>query len=452
MVRPTLMLLLVPSLLVAQSGGAAPIDMAALTRRVVDSVAAIADARYVFPDTGRMVADHLRRRLRDGAFADITEPAQLADRITREMQAVNGDRHLYVNYGAPARDAGPRMVMRRPGAGSAGGGGGAGAGGPAAGDPTLAAARRANFDLNRVERLAGNVGYLSIGMFSTRGSDEAFDVIDAAMAFLGRVDALIIDLRRTPGGEPRMVDYIASYFFEREGMPTLNSYMRAMDRTLERTTVRVNGRPRPALPLYLLVGTGTASGAEDFSFIMKQTGRATLVGGTTAGAGRLTGLFPAGDGFAVSVSGGRTWDPRTGREWERTGIQPDVAAGDHDALTVAHVAALERLASTAAEPARAALDWVRRGVLARAAPYRVSDAALATFAGEYDVRLVRLENGRLWYQRDATRPREELVPVSADTFIMGEAIRVDFLRDGNRVTAMRLSQSGAPASTFPRTR
>jgi hypothetical protein len=419
-----------------------PATLSSIVERVVDSVARVAEQNYVFADTGRMVADYLRKRLRDGSYRSVVELAQLADRLTTDMQAVNGDRHLYVAYagrsGSPS-DAGPvrQAVTRR----------------PAEVSPADVWGQRANYDFNSVQRLAGNVGYLSLFQLSSRGTEEAFAVIDAAMAFLERADAVIIDLRRTAGGEPRMSDYLASYFFGAEPVPTLNSYSRRMNRTIERTTLPVNGKRRPDIPVYVLVGKGTASGTEDFAFIMKQSGRGTLVGGRTAGAGRLTRMYPVGNGFVASVSGGRTYDPRTGKEWERVGIEPDVASSDADALTTAHAAALERIASATSDSLwKNALAWTRIAVLARANPVVLPESALRDYAGDYDVRLVRLENGKLWYQRDATRPREELTPVDARTFALGEATRVEFVSDGSRVTSMKLVTPLGQLSTFPRTR
>jgi hypothetical protein len=205
--------------------------------------------------------------------------------------------------------------------------------------------------------------------------------------------------------------------------------------------------------LFVLIGPGTASGAEALSFIVKQTGRGTLVGDRTAGAGRLTTLTPIGDGFSVSVSAGRSFDPRTGREWERVGIEPDVRSSDADALTTAHSAALEKLASTTADAAWArTLAWTRRVVLARARPFPIHETAARALAGDYDLRLIRFESDRLWYQRDASRPREELIPVEADVFALGEATRVEFVRDGGRVTAMRLTNPLGQVSTLPRTK
>jgi hypothetical protein len=415
-------------------------SMSQLAARVVDRVADAAEQNYVFADTGRMIARHLRERLRSGAFVSVTTPAQLADRLTLEMQAVNGDRHLYVNHsGTAAPPAGPQLVRRRPGDVPSG--------------DALVWPRRLNYDLQTAQRLAGNVGYLSLFQLSSRGTDESFRTVDAAMAFLAHVDAMIIDLRRTAGGDPRMSDYLASYFFERAGLPTLSSYSRAMDRTLERATVKVDGVPRPTIPVFVLVGPGTASGTEDFAFIIKQTKRGTLVGDRTAGAGRLTAMHPVGDGFVASVSGGRTYDPRTGLEWERTGITPDIPVEADRALDVAHAAAIERVAATTTDTSwRRALEWTRRAVLARARPVTVAPELLRAYAGEYDQRIVRFENGRLWYLREATRAPEELTPIDDSTFALGEATRVEFVSDGERVRAMKVITPLGQEFVYPRTR
>jgi hypothetical protein len=429
-------LIAAPGVLGAQNSNR---DLGALIDRVVANVANAAEQSYVFPDTGKLVADHVRKRHREGAYANIMDPAQLADRLTNDLRAINGDRHLYVTFAgtSPTQSgAQPQMVMRRPG------------------DPVppdaLAAARRANYDIEAVQRLAGNVGYLSVTRLSTRGSDEAYAVIDAAMAFLERTDAMIIDLRNTVGGEPRVSDYLASYFFGPTPTPTLTSYSRRMNRTDERMTVPVRGKLRAGVPLFLLVGPGTASGTEDFAFIMKQTGRGTLVGGQTAGAGRLTGIYPVGDGFSASVSGGRTYDPRTGKEWERTGIAPDIASSNDDALIVAHAAAVQRLADLASDPAyKGTLAWTRTVILARAKPVAIPASVLSELAGTYDTRQVRLENGALWY---AARRPERLINVNDSTFAIGEVTRIEFVREGGRVTAMKFVSPLGQVSTFPRTK
>lgn len=436
--RLLLALLLAPSPALAQPPAPDRVERD-VARRVAERVAAAVEESYVSPDTGRLIASLVRERASAGAYDVPMGAAQLADRLGADLKRVNGDLHLYVNFvGAQRGDAprGPQVVMRRPG------------------DPVpqdqLLQARRWNHYIRSAERRAGNVGYLSIAQLSAR-SDEAHRVVDAAMAFLERTDAMVIDLRWTPGGNPQMADYVASYFLP-DSARTLSSYMRATGETRERRTVPVNGRKRPDVPVYVLVGPGTASAAEDLAFIFKQTKRGTLVGERTAGAGRLTRLIPVGDGFMVSVSGGRTFDPRTGAEWERVGVQPDIAAPAEDALVAAHADALATLEPATSDSVWArSLAWARRGVLARARPHPVALAVLRQYAGTYDARIISFEDGKLWYQREANRAKEELTPIDDRTFALGEASRIEFLREGGRVTGLRLSVTPELGSVFPRT-
>ena len=87
--------------------------------------------------------------------------------------------------------------------------------------------RRRNYFLNRAERLDGNVGYLEVRRFFGL-TEEALDAAAGAMAFLAQTDAMIIDVRYAPGGDVRMVDMLASYFFDKP-TPTLATYSRSRE-------------------------------------------------------------------------------------------------------------------------------------------------------------------------------------------------------------------------------
>ena len=76
---------------------------------------------------------------------------------------------------------------------------------------------------------------------------------------------------------------------------------------------------------------------EHFALAMKRTGRATLIGEATAGAGHFGGMLPLNDNFAAFIPVGRTFDPDTGEGWEGRGVSPDVEVPVADALVEALV-------------------------------------------------------------------------------------------------------------------
>lgn len=83
--------------------------------------------------------------------------------------------------------------------------------------------------------------------------------------------------------------------------------------------------------LFYLTSSRTGSAAEHLALSLKRTGRATLVGETTGGAGHFGQPIEIGR-FSVFVPFGRTYDPDTGAGWEGTGVVPDVAVPADAAL------------------------------------------------------------------------------------------------------------------------
>ncbi|MDF1505976.1 S41 family peptidase, partial [Roseisolibacter sp. H3M3-2] len=330
------------ALLVAAPVGAqqpAPLTAAARAE-VIDTVAARMARMYVSADTARLIADRLRARLRAGAYDTAAAPARFAELVTTDLRAVNGDLHLGLRHA-----------------------GGAGPGRAPAGPPP---ARSTNFGLTKVEVLPGNVGYLEItGFQGAPGYEEA---VADALRFLSRTDALIVDVRRNGGGSGAMSHLVFSHFLGETPVPTIRVVERGTGRDeIERSVARVPGPRRPDVPLYVLTSQGTGSAAEEFSFVLKNQGRATIVGDRTAGAGHMVRAVPAGHGFVVSVSITRVTDPKTGKEWERDGVQPDLRVPAERALEAAHAAALRTVAQQADSSHRALLGLLAEAVDARAA-------------------------------------------------------------------------------------
>ncbi|HEX8434063.1 MAG TPA: hypothetical protein VF697_03120, partial [Archangium sp.] len=139
--------LLLPGASRAQGAGE-PVD-AALRAKIVNSVSAALNEHYVFPEVARKMEASLRQKLKAGAYDKLANSAELAQALTRDLREVSKDKHLGIHY-APA--APPGMDSSGP---------------P---DPAIQEQRRGqmasrNFGFEKVERLAGNVGYLDLRGF-----------------------------------------------------------------------------------------------------------------------------------------------------------------------------------------------------------------------------------------------------------------------------------------------
>lgn len=288
-----------------------------VSRSVAENVAGLVERMYVSPDTGRLVAAHLRARAAAGAFDDAEDNLALGSLLSEAIRTVSGDRHLAVRAAPP--------------------GGGMGPGGPmgGAGEPPSGPA---SIGFTRVERLDGNVGYVELaGPLGRPGGPEAdAAVIGEMLRGLDGTDVVILDLRRSPGGSAVLANVLLSHFLP-GGVHSLSAHSRETEETVHRHTLaEVSGPRRTEVPLYVLTSGRTFSAGEDIAFVLQSQGRATLVGERTAGGGRNNAMVPLGHGLVASISVTRVLDPRTGQEaWERVGVAPDVEVAADDALTAA---------------------------------------------------------------------------------------------------------------------
>jgi retinol-binding protein 3 len=313
---------------VAQSTGEQP-DMTidgAMRSRVIEQVLRRLDEGYVFPKKAAEMARAIRERAKLGGYDRIVSAGALADTLTRDLRAISHDLHLEVVYQSrgvqdevPDAEPSAEVIQER---------------------ATLA--RRINYGFERVERLSGNVGYLEIRSFDI--DPGAVDsVLAAAMNFLANTDALIIDVRRNGGGDPRRVAAVCSYLLPPNRL--INKfYWRPQNRWDEFRTGPVSGRHYGTTrPVYVLTSDQTFSGAEEFAYDVQTQRRGEVVGDTTGGGAHPGGMRSVTEHFGVWIPSGRAVNPVTGSNWEGTGVRPDVPAEAAAALRTAHLRALERL-------------------------------------------------------------------------------------------------------------
>jgi C-terminal processing protease CtpA/Prc len=298
---------------------------------VVSQVRALVEARYVFPDVAAAVSQVLAEELAQGHYP--AEPRQLAAAVTTSLQSVNGDKHLRLVHHDRA------LPQRTPGDDT---------------EDYAAMARWAGQTCDgvaRVERLAGNVGYLDLQpvLFPAAISGES---ITAALSLLAGTDALIIDLRGCLGGEPGMVTFMISYLWNHEpvqltGLSEHGQLRQAW--TLPHVPGRRFGK---AKPVYVLTSATTFSGGEQLGYDLQQLGRATIVGERTRGGAHAREGFTVHPHLEATISVAQSINPKTGGNWEGAGVTPDIETSATRARDTAYRRALHDV--TAANGASAA--------------------------------------------------------------------------------------------------
>jgi hypothetical protein len=282
---------------------------------------------YVYPEVAHKMADAIHGRQKSGEYAPITSSIEFARKLTDDLRAVSHDRHLGVNYShepIPDRAPGP----------------------PSPQDLEQMRKEMAlnNFGFEKLELLPGNIGYLDLRGFNPAAI--AGEKAAAAMNVLVDCDALIIDLRQNGGGDPAMVQLLASYLFGTQPVHLNDLYWRPSDSTTQWWTLAyVSGRRMPDVDVYVLTSHRTFSAAEEFTYDLQNLKRATIVGEVTGGGAHPGGGERLGDHFIMFVPSGRAINPVTHTDWEGTGVKPDIAVPAEKALKTANLIALKKIAS-----------------------------------------------------------------------------------------------------------
>ncbi len=293
-------------------------------------------ASYVFPEVATRLQQELRDRIQAQGYDDVTHCEQLAERLTLELQQSSGDRQLRVHFSPqPLPDLAPDRIPS-----------------PAELAVERDRSSQRNFDVNRVERLQGNVGYLELYGFEP--PEFVGDVLAAAFTCLAHTQALIIDLRHNRGGSPGTVALLCSYLLPPYPATHLNDlYWRPNDSTHQWWTVPHLSAPRYLdRPVYLLTSGETFSAAEEFAYNLQVLKRVTLVGEHTAGGAHPGQGYRLSDHFWMFVPVGRSINPITGTHWGETGLDPEVKVPKEIALLSAHRIALQGILDTQPDGAR----------------------------------------------------------------------------------------------------
>jgi hypothetical protein len=296
---------------------------AAERERIVDAASSKLNEYYVYAETAKKMTAALKKHVKDGDYNEITEGDVFASRLTTDLQAVSHDKHLRVNYSpfklppshhgpTPEEDARFRKDMER-----------------------------LNCGFDKVEILPNNIGYVKFDMFAA--PDVCGSTVTAAMNLVAHTDAIIFDLRENGGGDPLMVAFLATYLFN-DVTHLSDIYERKGNKTTQYWTLpKIPGTRSPKTPAYVLTSKFTFSGAEDFTYNLKELKRVTVVGETTGGGAHPVSGHWLDDHFSIGVPYARDMNPITKTNWEGTGVAPDVSVKASEALETAEKLAAAKI-------------------------------------------------------------------------------------------------------------
>jgi carboxyl-terminal processing protease len=203
-------------------------------------------------------------------------------------------------------------------------------------EPHVITVRRAIIQSRSIKSalLGSGYGYIKITHFNQRTADSVL----AALVEMGRqsgtgLKGVLLDLRDNPGGLLKSAVAVSSVFLPDDSLVVYTeaavkeSRMRlptSEDKYLQASRVDYLKQlpDLKALPMVVLVNSGSASAAEIVAGALQDHRRATIVGTQTFGKGSVQVLLPLADGAALKLTTAYYLTPN-GQRIQGKGVTPD---------------------------------------------------------------------------------------------------------------------------------
>ncbi len=381
--------------------------------QLINSITDSLNKHYIFPEKAELITGYLQSQLRKNAYKDLLDNAEkLAEQIGRDINFVHHDPHMRIKY-----DPGfvPQEIYK----------------------PTPEDINRVkqywkenNYTFKKVEILPGNIGYIPFNLF-VDDIEAAKPTITAALKFLRNTTALIIDLRENMGGSPEMVSQIESYFFKEK------THMNDLINRSNKDTTFLYADPAKSdslflsMPVYILTGQHSFSGAEDFTYGMQIAKRAVVVGETTGGGAHPQMPFSVGQQFIVFIPFARSINPLTHTDWEGTGVIPDVKTTANEAFIKAQELIFRNLLLKATDQKeKNKYAYYINSLLANDADKQPALNKLLPLAGTYGGLRIYLDKNKLYCKNDNSGGAvSALKHITNNLFVLDKDAQIEFIID-----------------------
>lgn len=381
---------------------------------LVDSLSASLKRHYIFPDKADAMVKYMKAQLQKGVYKKLLNPQQLAQQIHNDIRGIHYDAHLHIVYEPQMRapkELSPEELAK-------------------ARKEELAAEKENNFNLQKIEVLPGNVGYFRFNGFTSHTA-AAQATLNAALTFLSNTKVLMIDLRFNGGGSA--IAPLSSYFFKDK------THLFDNVNTFSKDTLSFYTDPSSTnglvltMPIYIITSRNTASAAEAFSASMQALKRATIVGDRTLGASHRTGIFPLGNGFLARIPFARPVSTSVFKDWDGTGVIPDVVIPERKGLEGAQeIVYRDLLQKATADREKKAIQWAINDLKARTNLVNPGIGILNKYVGTYAGGInFFVEDGALRCRNPERGGNDvfRLIPVTDHIFLLDEHAQVEFVKD-----------------------
>ncbi len=401
---------------------------------LIDSLSFALKRWYIYPDKAELISKTIKENYKAGVYSKVQNRRELAEKIHADVQKAHHDGHMRVMYFPEFEErllaVIPDSVQKQQS------------------EMELKDERSHNFYFTKTEVMPGNIGYVRWDGF-VGFTKEAEPIYDAAFKFVSNTKALIIDMRYNGGGSPETVNAMLNYFFTKK-LP-MNHIIDHRHDTVKHYTDPSITSFKLSMPVYVLTGKRTFSGAEDFTYAMKYAKRATIVGDTTGGGAHPAGPAPLGQGFVLNIPNARSYHEVTGTNWEGTGVYPDVFVKGEQALEKAQLLIFkDRLLAAGNEEEKQQVQSLitaleNKITLAQNGPLNFSNEQLQKYCAEYkpipgpgaspnSINIIL--KGNNLYRNIPFPPDWKLIPISNTRFVydnddMNRYMEFAFDKDGN---------------------
>ena len=192
----------------------------------------------------------IRLYKKNGYYSKIKDSKTFADTLTSQLLRITHDKHLSVSFNEEDTETPIQTSVENE---------------KEKAKKSLRFKIQKNFGFAKIDILDGNIGYLKIEAFFP--VNDAAQTATAAMNYLANTDALIIDLRPNHGGEPEMVQFLASHFFDTTPVHLNDLFWREGNKIIQYWTLpNVTAKRYLDKSIYILTNEETFSAGEEFTY------------------------------------------------------------------------------------------------------------------------------------------------------------------------------------------